>query len=363
MDKNRYCVIMAGGAGSRLWPMSTQACPKQFLRPDGNGKSFLQLTYERFCTIVPPENIIVVTAHNYASMVKEHLKDLPQENLLLEPYSRNTAPCIAYATYSILKRNPDAVVAVTPSDHIIVDEGSFRANVVSALEFASHNDVLVTIGVTPTRPDPNYGYIQAKGGKDASKEGEALKVKTFTEKPPVEIARVFINSGEFLWNSGIFAWKASVIKKEMDEHMKEMCGWFSGWEDAVGTPHEAAFIEKAYAGCERTSIDFGVMEKTSSAWVYPATFGWWDIGSWNSIYNYVDKDSDDNAVHCSHKLLKDVNDCILVERTSDKLVAISGLENYMVVDTKDVLLICPRDDARYGKLLSLLAVTDNENFR
>ena len=354
---------MAGGIGSRLWPLSRVERPKQFMEVANTGKSFLQHTYERFCTIVPPENIIVVTAARYGELVKEQLPSIPAENVLLEPYQRNTAPCIIYATCVILKRNPAATIVVTPSDHIIEDVAPFRANVVSALEFASHNDVLVTLGITPTRPDPNYGYIQAKGGKDAAKDGEALKVKTFTEKPPVEIARVFIQSGEFLWNSGIFAWKASVIAEEIQKYMPELAGWFEGWENSIGTPDEAAFIEKAYAGCERIPVDIGVMEKTSRAWVYPATFGWWDIGSWDSLYTFIDKDRSGNGIDASHSTIQDTRNTLMIEKSGDKMVCLSGLDGYMVIDTPDVLVVCPRGDSNLRELSAFLGLPENKQFR
>lgn len=363
MIDNQYCVILAGGAGSRLWPISKMSFPKQFLEVADTGKTFLQHTYERFCTIVPPQNVIVVTASRYHGFVKDQLPEIPEENILLEPYARNTAPAIAFATYSILKRNPEATVVVAPCDHIIYDEASFRADIISALAFASSNDVLVTLGVVPTRPDPNFGYIQAVGGRNAFSKGDPLPVKTFTEKPPTEIAQVFLDSGEFLWNSGIFAWKASVIAEEIRLHMPQLAGWFEGWDAALGTPNEAAFLNRAYGICEKTAIDFGVMEKTSRAWVYPAQFGWCDIGSWGSLYDYVPKDANGNSAAKNNRYLINSKDSLVLCTNKDKFVAVNGLENFMVVDTPDSLIVCPRDEQSYNNLVSGLGMPGFEKYR
>lgn len=355
---------MAGGSGSRLWPVSKLSLPKQFLQVGDTGKTFIQHTFERFCSFIAPENILVVTLPRYKSMVMEQLPDLPEGNILLEPYSRNTAPCIAYSAIKVYKRNPNAVIAVTPSDHVIQNTAAFRANLVSALEFAIHQDALVTLGITPTRPDPNYGYIQAAGGRDALKKGEPLKVKTFTEKPNEDIARVFIGSGEFVWNSGIFVWKASTVIDELSKHLPMLFGWFDGWKETVGTEAENEWLRRAYGGCERTSIDFGIMEKTDKAWVYPADFDWADIGAWESMYNFVqDKDVDGNAVVVHHKIVKESKDLMALCTDREKLVIIKGLENYLVVDTDDVLMICPRSDKDIHRLISDVAMPEFEKFR
>lgn len=362
MGNNKYCVIMAGGVGSRLWPVSTQSFPKQFLEVGDSGKSFLRTTYERFCTIVPPENIIVVSSVRYASIVSGQIPELPKENILLEPYARNTAPCIAYATYSILHRDPSATVVVTPCDHIILDESEFRGDVLSALDFASGNDALVTLGVSPTRPDPNFGYIQVKGGKSALGKGEPVKVKTFVEKPDVDTAKIFMDSREFVWNAGIFVWKASVIKEEIDRRMPELAAWFQGWEKALGTPSEADFILKAYGGCERKSIDFGLMEKTDRAWVYPASFRWSDIGSWVSLSEYLTAENGGNAHNFKSAIFDGAENNVAVTTGKDKLVVVSGLEDFVVVDTERVLFICPNDENRL-KRANVLAQRESEKYR
>ena len=259
---NRYCVIMAGGSGTRFWPASRAAKPKQFLDVTNTGKTFIRHTYDRFLKIVPQENIIVVTAEKYRDLVLENLPELAESNLLLEPYSRNTAPCVAYAAYALLKRNPEAQMVVTPSDHMIDDEDLFAETISKAFEYISHNDVLMTLGVVPTRPDTNYGYVQACGGHEAITKGEPVEVKTFTEKPDRTLAQVFIDSGEFLWNAGIFVWRADSIRKEMERHLPQVTGPFKGWDRALETPLEKEFIARAFTDCLNISIDYGVMEKT-----------------------------------------------------------------------------------------------------
>lgn len=364
-DSSKYCVILAGGAGSRIWPISRVSFPKQFLEVSGTGKTFLELTYERFCTIVPPENILIVTASRYQSLVKDILPEVPDRNILLEPYARNTAPATAYAAYTILKRDPDATVVVTPCDHIIFGESEFRSSILSAMDFVSANDdVILTLGVVPTRPDTNFGYIQAVGGRNAYEKGEPLPVKTFTEKPDLELAKVFVDSGEFLWNSGLIVWKATAIEKEFREHTPQLATWFEGWDAAIGTENERAFLERAYGGCEKQAIDFGLMEKTSSAWVYPANFGWADIGVWDSLYDYVEKvDDNGNAVVAGDNIMSESHDNLVVTGNKGKLVAIRGLDNFLVVDTDDVLVICPRDGKNYNDLVTGLSRTGLDKYR
>ena len=274
-----YCVIMAGGTGVRFWPVSRAAKPKQFLDVAYTGKTFIQSTYERFLKVVPQENILIVTGDRYRDIVKEQLPDLADENLLLEPYSRNTAPCIAYATYTLLKRDPLARMVVSPSDHMIDNEELFVETIRKAFDYIEEHDTLMTLGVIPTRPDTNYGYVQAYGGSDVYKNGNPMQVKTFTEKPDRELAKVFISTGEFFWNAGIFLWKAETIRNEMEKYLPEVTGLFKGWENALGTPIEGEFIAKAYTDCPYISIDYGVMEKTDIAWMYPVRFGWGDIGT------------------------------------------------------------------------------------
>ena len=359
-----YCVIMAGGTGVRFWPVSRAAKPKQFLDVADTGKTFIQSTYERFLRVVPKENILIVTGDRYRDIVMEQLPDLAPENLLLEPYSRNTAPCIAYATYTLLKRDPLARMVVTPSDHMIDNEELFAETIRKAFDYIEENDVLMTLGVVPTRPDTNYGYIQAYGGSDVYKNDKPMQVKTFTEKPDRDLAKVFISTGEFFWNAGIFLWKAETIRKKMEKYLPEVTALFKGWENALGTSVEYEFIARAYTGCRNISIDYGVMEKTDKAWMYPVKFGWGDIGTWESLYNIIpEKDANGNAVSAEKTLIENTRNVLVVSPEKKKLIAIKGLEDYMVVDTEDALVICPKDDKKFKDFISGLGMPEYEKYR
>lgn len=361
---NRYCVIMAGGTANRFWPVSRESKPKQFLDITGTGKSFIRSTYERFSEIVPSKNIFVVTLTRFSYLVRAQIPELPESNLLLEPYARNTAPCIAFATYSILKRNPDATIIATPADHTITDEDQFMAAMLKVMEYAESKPALMTIGIHPTEPDTSYGYIQATGSKESAGSDTPLKVKTFTEKPDKALAEVFCKTGEFYWNSGIFAWKASVIKEEMEKYIPDVTSLFAGWEDALGSDKEQIFLEKAYSDCPKVSIDYGVMEKTNRAWLYCGNFGWSDIDGWDSLFrNIGDKTKDGNVVF-TEKILGEGNEnSMLVCGDKKKLYAIKGLKDYVVVDTGDVLLICPKDDKQFKDFISGLGMPEYESFR
>ncbi len=364
MDMNNcYCVIMAGGAGSRFWPVSKTPKPKQFLKVGDSENTFLRLAYERCLKIVPQENIIVVTADKYRQLVKEQLTEVEDRNILLEPYRRNTAPCIAYATYTLMKRDPEARMAVLPSDHIIEDVDSFARTILNAFEHIRDHDVLMTLGIIPTRPDTNYGYVQPYGGKEAYKSNEPLQIKTFTEKPDKELAKVFISTGEFLWNAGMFVWKARVIKEEMEKHLPEVTSQFKGWERAIGTPIEREFIQRAYTDCPNISIAYSVMERTDRAWIYPAHFGWKDIGTWESLYTYIPKDASENAVSADKALIDNTSGSLVVSQNKKKLIAVKGLEDFMVIDTPDALVICPKDDKTFKDFISGIAMPGYEEYR
>lgn len=358
-----YCVIMAGGTGTRFWPVSKAGKPKQFLDVADTGKTFIRQTYERFLKTVPQDNIIIVTADRYRDLMLEQIPEIKSENLLTEPYSRNTAPCIAYATYTLLKRDPEAHVVVAPADHIIDDEDLFAETIRKAFDYVYENDVLMTLGVVPTRPDTNYGYIQAYGGSKAYRNNQPLQVKTFTEKPDKEMASLFISTGEFLWNAGIFLWKVATIRREMERYLPEVTGQFTGWESAIGTRIESEFIARAYTGCLNISIDYGVMEKTDMAWIYPVNFGWQDVGSWESLYNYIPKDNLGNAITAEKTLLESTGNMLVVSPEKKKLIAIKGLEDYMVIDTDDVLVICPKDDKKFKDFISGIAMPEYEKYR
>ncbi len=361
--KNCYCVILAGGSGTRFWPISRAPKPKQFLKIAETGISFLRKTYERALKIVPQENIIVVTADRYRDLVLNDIPELESENLLLEPYSRNTAPSIAYATYKLLKRNPQSHVFVTPSDNLIDNDDLFAETIIDALKYTEEKDVLMTLGIIPSRPDTNYGYVQAYGGREAYKNHEALQIKTFTEKPDKELAEVFISTGEFLWNAGIFLWKASTIKEEMEKYLSEVTKQFSGWENAIGSPIEREFILRAYTDCPNISLGYGVMEKTDRAWIFPSHFGWQDIGTWESIHNYISKDDDKNAICADKSLIDNTSNSLIISQNKGKLLAVKGLENFMVIDTPDALVICPKDDKTFKEFISGIAMPEYEKYR
>ena len=345
---------MAGGLGTRFWPISRKALPKQFLDPGNFGESLLQQTYRRMAKIIDKEHIIVSTLREYHDIVKEQIPEISEENILLEIYNRNTAPCITFAANEILRRDPDAVMVACPSDHLIEDDCDFEKTIRKALEYASQNDELITLGIMPTRADANFGYIQVAGGSKAIASGEPTKVKTFTEKPSKEIAEVFIHSVEFLWNSGIFVWKASLILSEIKTYAPQIADLWQG-------PGE---LEKFYGDCPRVSIDYAVMENTERASVIPAHFRWADMGNWSSLYDILPKDQEGNAVNCRTKtLFKDDSGLLCLSRPNEKLMAIKGLKDYMIINTPDVLLICPREDSQIQDLLSELAMPQYEDYR
>lgn len=364
MNKHHYCVIMAGGYGNNFWPVTRESRPKQFIYLSGTQKSLVKATYERCLEVVPQENILLITLARFRDYVFESLPDFPEENLLLEPYGRKTAPCIVYSTYAILKRDPEAVIAMVPSDQIVFDVEDFRKTLGNALDYAGAHEVLVTLGVAPTRPDPNYGYIQVAGGKAARKAAKPVPVKTFTEKPDPDIAELFCKSGEFFWNSGIFTWQGKVIRAECERYIPEITSLFAGWDGALGTSAEQVFLERAYTGCSKQSIDYGVMEKTDRAWVYPARFDWVDIDSWDGLYaSYPVRDANGNVNNTDRPFLEETSGSMLIAQDRHKVLAIKGLKDYLVLDTSDVLLICPKDDALYRQFVSDLALPEYKDIR
>ncbi len=353
---------MAGGIGSRFWPISRTGLPKQFLDFSIQGRSFLRRTYDRMKAVIPEENILVVSLERYREQVVSQLPELPEENLLLEPYNRNTAPCIAFATYAILQRDPAAVTVVTPSDHAIARHEVFNRTLLDAIAYAEGADALITLGVVPTRPDSNFGYIQMAGHPEP---GSPVKVKTFTEKPDAELARVFIETKEFLWNSGIFVWRAEAIRRALEKYAPEITRLWDGWQEVLGSENEKPFLERIYTDMPRISIDYAVMEKTDNAWVYPAEFRWADIGNWESLYEYLAyHDDQGNALNrTGRRLLKDCSDNIVYATRDDKLLALRGMEDFIVIDTDDVLMICPRDEEKLKDFLSQLAMPEYEEYR
>ncbi len=359
MAENHYCIIMAGGLGSRFWPVSRNSKPKQFLDILGTGKTFIRQTYDRFARIMPKENILIVTSEAYKDLVRSEIPEILPDQLLLEPYRRNTAPCMSYGTYKLLAKNPNATVVVTPSDHFIHNDDLFLETIINALEYASKNDVLITLGIKPNRPETAYGYIQANKSNFFNINGNvAYNVKTFTEKPNAQLAEVFVNSGEFLWNSGIFIWNLKTIIGEIESHQPEIAALFGDGSDKYYTVDEKRFINKVYEECKSISIDYGIMEMTEKAVVYPASFGWSDIGTWESLYSQLPKQNMENIVKTGKVMLRDVSKCIVVSEEEDKLIVAAGLENYMIINTKDVILICPRDESVYKSIMTDLPLSN-----
>lgn len=337
--KNNYCVIMAGGIGSRFWPMSTTNHPKQFIDVLGVGQTLLQQTYKRFEAICPPDNIIIVTNEVYKKLVFEQLPNLKPEQVVLEPARRNTAPCIAYASFKIFKQNPNARIVVAPSDHAIMKEETFKKAVLSCFKKVTDEDCLVTIGIKPTRPDTGYGYIQFKDGKKQEKDKRIKKVKTFTEKPDIDMANFFLQSGDFLWNAGIFIWSAQSILNAFEKYMPEEYSLFKDGFEVLNTPDEEEFIKRVYPMAKNISIDYGIMEKASNVYVRSSIIGWSDLGTWGSLYEKIEKDNNKNALVGKNIMTYETNNCI-VHVPPNKLVVIEGLDDYIVVESNDTLLIC-----------------------
>jgi len=336
---------MAGGIGARFWPMSRTSHPKQFIDILGTGETLIQQTYKRFKRICPKENIYVVTNELYKDLVREQIPGLELPQILLEPSRRNTAPCIAYANYCILARDPEARIVVAPSDHIILNEDLFLKNILSALEAASEHDWLLTLGIRPSRPDTGYGYIQYVEGKTPvyPKEVHIKKVKTFTEKPNLELANTFLQSGDFLWNSGIFIWSLKSIMKAFEYHLEEVDVLFKQGIGKYGAPGEREFISNTYTICKSISIDYGIMESASNVYVLAADFGWSDLGTWGSLYENRPRDNNGNAIVGKNVLTYESTNCI-VNMPNDKVVVLEGLNDYIVVDSDNVLLICRKTD-------------------
>jgi mannose-1-phosphate guanylyltransferase len=334
---------MAGGVGARFWPMSKTSRPKQFIDVLGIGKTLIRLTFERFTNICPAENILVVTNGIYKDLVLDQLPELTEQQVLCEPSRRNTAPCVAYANWKIKKENPDAIVVVAPSDHIILKEEEFVRNISTAMKAASENDWLLTLGIKPSRPDTGYGYIQFKEENVFDKDVPLHKVKTFTEKPNLEIAKSFLASGDFLWNSGIFIWSLKSIMKAFDELLPEVDSLFAKGIEKYNTPDEDGFIEETYAVCKNISIDYGIMEKAKNVYTLAVDFGWSDLGTWGSLYTIRDKDESQNAIVGKNVMLYNTNNCI-VNVPNDKLVVLQGLDDYIVVEEDSTLLVCKKED-------------------
>lgn len=342
---NRYCVIMCGGVGSRFWPYSRTNLPKQFIDFFGTGRSLLQMTYDRIKELVPEKNIILVTNHKYDALIHEQLPGIDDSQILYEPARRNTAPCIAWAAYHINAINPNAVMMVAPSDHLILKEKQYVESIERGFGFLKTNDVLLTLGIQPNRPETGYGYIQV--GEKAT--DVVNKVKTFTEKPNLELAKVFLSTGEFLWNSGMFLWSVGCILKALRTYASQITDNFDKGLEYFGTDKESEFIEKAFPSCPNISVDFAVMEQAPNVYVESVDFGWSDLGTWGALYDNSPKNIDGNVTQrCKTLMINSKNNIIAVKQ--DKLVLVSGLNDYIVADAGDVLMIVPKDEEQKVRL-------------
>lgn len=339
MSKNHYVAIMAGGIGSRFWPMSRTDFPKQFLDILNTGRTLIQSTYDRFAQFIPAENIYVVTSNQYKELVAKQLPDLKTSNILCEPSRKNTAACIAYVSYKLHEINPNANLICSPADHIVLDTDGFKKICMDGLHFTAHIKALVTLGIKPTYANTGYGYIQYE---QQSVSDNIYKVKTFTEKPDKELAKTFIASGDFLWNAGIFMWQVKNIIKAFEKFLPEMHEMFDAEKANFNTKKEHAAIERIYPQCVNISIDYGVMEKADNVYVIPSSFGWSDLGTWASAYDNLEKDYLENAVAGNNVMVIDATKN-MVHADNKKLVLLQGLDDFIVVDTHDVLLICKKD--------------------
>lgn len=340
--QDTYVIIMAGGVGSRFWPFSRTDFPKQFHDVLGTGRTLLQQTVDRFEGVCPIENIYIVTSQEYKELIKQQIPELTDDQILLEPHRRNTAPCIAYACYKIAARNPNANVVVAPADHIILKEEVFKDTIRVALGATRNEDILITLGIQPTRPDTGYGYIQYIPDKLTVK-----KVKSFTEKPHLELALQFLDSGDFVWNAGIFVWNINAFKKALSSFQPDIAEIFQGGNEYYYLESEDAFIQRAYQHCGSISIDNGIMEKADNVHVVLASFGWSDLGTWKSMYEVSEKDANLNVTDGNLILHNTTNS--IIKTPKDKLVVVNGLDGFIVAEFDGVLLICKKDDEQKVK--------------
>ena len=343
-NKNHYCIIMAGGIGSRFWPLSRTEKPKQFVDILGVGRTFIQMTFDRFAPFIPKENFMVVTGEVYKELVLEQLPQLTEQQVLLEPARRNTAPCLAYAAYKLQKQNPNAVMVVTPADHLILDTATFSQVMQEGLQHAQENDHLLTIGITPSFPSTGYGYIDV-----ADTQATFSKVAQFKEKPDYDTAVQFIQEGNYRWNSGMFIWSVKAIDAALQQHLPTVSELFRSAHQYYYTPDEQENVNKVYLASESISIDYGIMEKADNVYVRSADFGWSDLGTWTSLYEQSTKDKHDNVLSGDDILATDTHNCLVKQLNTHKRIVIDGVKDLLVVDTHDVLLICDRTDEDHVK--------------
>jgi len=347
MDNN-YCIIMAGGIGSRFWPLSRMAKPKQFLDILGTGRTFLQQTFDRFSKIIPVENFVIVTSTKYKNLVLEQLPQIKEEQVLLEPLRRNTAPCIAYATYKIKTQNPNANLVVAPSDHVILKEEEFINQIKKGLDFVQENNALLTLGIKPCRPETAYGYIQVKKKVDFKDLDNLYKVKIFAEKPDIQMAKLFVDSGEFFWNSGIFIWSMPAIIEAFETHLQTVSSMFESGMKLYNTSDEVYFISKIYSEMQSISVDYGIMEKAGNVYVLTADFGWSDLGNWGTLYENREIDEDGNVISGDNILIYDTKNCI-INISGEKVAVLQGLDGYIIAESNENLMICRREDEQQIK--------------
>ena len=339
MKKHNYVAIMAGGIGSRFWPMSRTGFPKQFLDILNTGKTLIQSTFDRFSKFIPKENIFVVTSQQYCDIVSKQLPGILPQNIISEPSRKNTAPCVAYIAWKLHQLDPKSNLICAPADHLISEETAFIKVSLEALDFTAKHNALLTMGIKPTEPNTGYGYIQYE---EQSVSDNIYKVKTFTEKPDLQLAKTFLISGDFLWNSGIFVWQTKNIISAFEKYLPEMYEVFDSEKKYFNTKDEQKAVEKIYPQCVNISIDYGIIEKADNVYVIPSSFGWSDLGTWGSAYDKLEKDYLDNAVAGDNVMVFDALKNV-VHADNKKLVLLQGLEDFIVVDTKDVLLICKKD--------------------
>jgi mannose-1-phosphate guanylyltransferase len=357
MMKNNYCIIMAGGVGSRFWPFSRNNRPKQFLDFFGTGRSLLQMTFDRFRHLVPAENILIVSNVIYRDLILEQLPEIQASQVLLEPNRRNTAPCIAYAVNRIKAITDQANIIVAPSDHLILREIDFLETIKTGLDFVENNNNLLTLGIKPSRPETGYGYIQIDEG-----ETSLRRVKTFTEKPNAELAQIFYETGEFFWNSGIFLWNLQTIDKAFTQLLPDVANRFKAGKELYNTEKEQAFIDEMYPSCPNISIDYGIMEKAENVYVLCSDFGWTDLGTWGSLYEMSPKDENNNVtLKCKTKFYESSNN--IVALPPEKLAVIQDLEGYIVAESDNVLLICKlEEEQRIRQFVNDVSVSLDEKY-
>lgn len=362
LSKHNYAVIMAGGIGERFWPMSRTYRPKQFIDILGTGKTLIRQTYERFLEVLPKENIFVITNTKFKHLVLEQIPGISEKSIICEPTRKNTAPCIAYAAWKIHAMDPEARMVVAPSDHIILKEQEFVSIIRSALQAATEHDWLLTLGITPSRPDTGYGYIQYLSGNPWPLNESLKKVKTFTEKPSLELAESFLKSGDFLWNSGIFIWSAHAIIEAFEKYQPEISYVFREANGKYNTPEEVSYMNIAYAACKSISIDYAIMEKADNVYVFVSEFGWSDLGTWGSLYDVRPRDENENAVMGKNVMLYEVNNCI-VNIPDEKLVVLQGLDDYIVAESDNALLICHKGkEQEIRRFVNDIRIKKGENF-